>query len=124
LVLVNENGYWKDAEAALRSIVKMPFIDQKVPAEFRRASRLTINGGTWRSSRHEIEIAVPAQMRPACRLWNAREFAAGRSPASGGKSRTMVRQVPLRGDLSRLLIANCSLIDPALDNRMKVDDIS
>jgi hypothetical protein len=64
LFLVNENGYWKDAEAALRSIAKMPFIDQKVPAEFRRASRLTINGGTWRSSRHEIEIAVLVQTRP------------------------------------------------------------
>jgi hypothetical protein len=39
LFFVNETGYWKDEEAALRSIVKMPFIDQKVPAEFRRASR-------------------------------------------------------------------------------------
>jgi len=74
LFLVNENGYWKDAEAALRSIAKMPFIDQKVPAEFRRASRLTINGGTWRSSRHEIEIAVLVQTRP-CKLWNARAAA-------------------------------------------------
>ncbi len=35
--LVNETGYWMDAETALGSFAKMPFVDQKVPDDFRRA---------------------------------------------------------------------------------------
>ncbi|MGH6836364.1 MAG: hypothetical protein ACREC9_12650 [Methylocella sp.] len=35
--LVNENGYWMDAETALGRFAKMPFVDRKVPEDFRRA---------------------------------------------------------------------------------------
>jgi hypothetical protein len=35
--LVKENGYWMDAETSLRRFARMPFIDQKVPEDFRRA---------------------------------------------------------------------------------------
>lgn len=35
--LVNENGYWMDAETALHSFAKMRFLNQKVPEDFRRA---------------------------------------------------------------------------------------
>ena len=35
--LVNETGYWMDAETALRRFARLPFIDQKVPEDFRRA---------------------------------------------------------------------------------------
>ncbi|PZR80974.1 MAG: hypothetical protein DLM68_18650 [Hyphomicrobiales bacterium] len=62
--LVNENGYWMDAETALRSFATMPFVDQKVPEDFCRASHLTISGGTWRSSRHLIEIGVSPRRGP------------------------------------------------------------
>lgn len=35
--LINENGYWMDAETASSSFAKMPFRDQKMPEDFRRA---------------------------------------------------------------------------------------
>lgn len=35
--LVNETGYWMDAETALRRFARLPFIDQKVPEDFRLA---------------------------------------------------------------------------------------
>jgi hypothetical protein len=35
--LGNETGYWMDAETALRGFARLPFIDQKVPEDFRRA---------------------------------------------------------------------------------------
>ena len=35
--LVNDKGYWMDAETSLRRFARMPFIDHEVPEDFRRA---------------------------------------------------------------------------------------
>lgn len=35
--LIANNGYWVDAETALQRFADMPFIDHKVPDDFRRA---------------------------------------------------------------------------------------
>jgi hypothetical protein len=43
--LVTENGYGMDAETSLRRFARMPFIDHKVPDDFRRA--LIANYGSW-----------------------------------------------------------------------------
>jgi hypothetical protein len=45
--LVNEKGYWMDAETALRRFARMPFVDRKVPEDFRRA---TGTGPIWKLS--------------------------------------------------------------------------
>ncbi|MGH6848633.1 MAG: hypothetical protein ACREC0_14730 [Methylocella sp.] len=35
--LIADKGYWMDAETSLRRFARMPFMDQKVPEDFRRA---------------------------------------------------------------------------------------
>jgi hypothetical protein len=42
--LVNENGYWTDAETALDDFASMPYRGQKVPEDFRHT--LIANYGT------------------------------------------------------------------------------
>ncbi|MGA7384588.1 MAG: hypothetical protein WBW81_07830 [Methylocella sp.] len=35
--LIADKGYWMDAETSSRRFARMPFIDQKVPEDFRRS---------------------------------------------------------------------------------------
>jgi hypothetical protein len=66
--LVNENGYWMDAETASNEFVAMPFINQKVPEDFRRA--LIANYG----SRADLERALGRKVKYP---WEKNDIASG-----------------------------------------------
>ncbi len=57
--LIADKGWWMDAETSLRRFARYPFVDQKVPEDFRRA--LITNYGSRadleKKLGHKIEYA-------------------------------------------------------------------